>query len=186
MQRLAGIAMHGILLPPQNRPSQETPPHGEDLEAVTLSFLQQAQRSARARFAGDPRWARGCHTAQVAVPPDAHGAGCSGSIVAHVSPALVHDWAAIGTGSLRDRKAHVLRQLQLVLQDLSDHDMHGYLSLTDAQCDIYGQDLVQLVTEALARTSFPALRRECHVHWEGTLVRSLRPPVFVLVLSIAA
>lgn len=176
--------MFGILHPTQTFARAPIAPRGADLEAVTLEFLLWAQRSALARFAGDPRWARGCHTAQVAVPVQPGRAACTGAIVAHVSATLVQEWTLARPGTPRQRKAHVLDQLQLVLKDLADHDVHGYLTLTPTQCEVYGQDLAQLVAEGLQRTTFAALGRQCSVQWEGTLVRSLQPPAFVLVISV--
>ncbi|MEK6976236.1 MAG: hypothetical protein AABY18_07830 [Candidatus Thermoplasmatota archaeon] len=178
--------MYGILRPSQAHVPLTGAARRGDLKSVTAAFLRQAQRSALARFAGDSGHARGCHTAQVAVRQPPGALRCSGAIVAHVSPGLVRAWAGAGAGSRVERRAHVMGQLQLVLKDLSDHDVHGYLALTHEQREVYANDLAQLVDEGLRRTTFATLKLPGHVHWEGTLVRSLQPPAFVLVISIAA
>lgn len=182
--------MHGILGPLQSRlrPADARP---RGLEAVTEEFLSQARASAVERFQGAilsarrARAAQACHTEQRATSPAGIGAtGTTGSIVIHASPTLVAAWGAVADGSPKQRTAHVRSQIQLVLQDLVDHDLHGCLALTDTQCDVYDLDVVQLVAESLERTTFPALGRPASVHWEGTLVQSLRPAMLVLVISI--
>jgi hypothetical protein len=175
--------MFGILHPQQDRPSAPPVRPEGDLEAVTVAFLRQAQRAALARFTPHSRWSRGCHTAQLAVE-QRPGDSSTGAIVAYVSADLVQAWSAAAPGSARERKAHVMDQLRLVLQDLRDQQAHAALAFSSTQCEVYDLDLAQLVAESLQRTTFAALRRDCGIHWEGTLVRSLRPPAFVLALSI--
>lgn len=175
--------MYGILHPHQDRTPAPPSRRDSDLEAVTLAFLRQAQRAALARFTPHPLWSRGCHTAQVTVHRRP-GDSSTGAIVAYVSAEMMQAWSAASTGSDRDRRSHVLDQLSLVLHDLRDQQAHAVLALTSSQCEVYGLDLAQLVSESLQRTSFAALHRDCSIHWEGTLVRSLRPPAFVLTLSI--
>lgn len=181
------IAMFGVLghRYPRDPPAQQsaTPP-SRGLEAVTVDFLMQSRRSALAHFGAHGAWSADCHTVERTVPAQGGDSGCNGTIVAHVSGPIYDAWVAAAEGTLTQRKAHVEAQVQLVLQDLSDHDIHGYLALTQAQCEVYDQDLVQLVRQSLDRTTFTGLQRECAVHWEGTLVRSLQPPVLVLVVSI--
>ncbi len=176
--------MYGILGPRQTRVRLSHPQVAGGLEAATLDFLKETRQSALGRFAGRNPRPRSCLTVQRGVPARPGADGCIGTIVVHVSAPVANAWAAQGTGMHVERKAQVAEQLQLVLQDLCDQDVHGYLSLTDTQCDVYGHDLVQLVTESLGRTTFPQLGRACDVHWEGTLVRSLQPPALVLVVSI--
>jgi hypothetical protein len=175
--------MYGILGPRQTRVRLSDPKVAGGIEAITTHFLRDARQSALGRF-GHRTLASGCHTAQLTVPARPGAGGCTGTIVAHVSAPTFRAWMDSTYGTPAQRKEHVIEQMQLVLQDLSDHNMHGYLALTDAQCDVYDQDLVQLVTESLDRTSFSHLKRPCSVHWEGTLVKSLQPPVLVLVVSI--
>lgn len=75
-------------------------------------------------------------------------------------------------------------EIHLALTDLADQDMHGYLALTDAQCDLFRPDLIQLVNESLDRTSFSHLGRHADPRWEGTLVERVRPPYLILIVSI--
>lgn len=183
--------MHGILRPRQTlvRPSQAE--GGLDLEALTTEFLDDAHQSAVGHFEGhrlrslvpSNLLAGDCRTVQrtVAAGPDG---GCNGTIVAHVSAQAFAAWSANGSGPALQREAHVLAQLQLVLQDLSDHEVHGCLALTQSQCDVYDLDLMQLIAESLERTTFSLLRHPAEVHWEGTFVKSLHPPALVLVVSI--
>jgi hypothetical protein len=175
--------MFGILHPQQDRPPAPLVRPQGDLEAVTVAFLRQAQRAALARFSPHPRWSRGCHTAQLAVERRP-GDSSTGAIVAYVSADLMRAWSAAVAGSARERKAHVMGQLRLVLQDLRDQQAHAALAFSSTQCEVYALDLAQLVAEGLQRTTFAALGLGCSIHWEGTLVRSLRPPAFVLALSI--
>jgi hypothetical protein len=183
--------MHGIL---HLRPAPASPlARGEvDTEALTARFLADAHASALSRFemqrlrasaptnllTGEGRSVRWNVQA-----PEAR-VHCTGSIVMHVSAPAFAAWAASAPGAAAQREVHVLSQLQLVLQDLADHDVHGCLALTEAECDAYDLDLVQLVAESLDRTSFARLRQAADIHWEGTLVRSLDPPSFVLVVSV--
>lgn len=184
--------MHGILRPRQTlvRPSQAE--GGLDIEALTNEFLGDAHASAVVHFESHRRSASApsnflagdCRTVQRTVT-SGHGAGgCNGTIVVHVSAQAFAAWCAGRPGSPLQREAHVLSELQLLLQDLSDHEAHGCLTLTQAQCEVYDLDLVQLVTESLERTTFSLLRRQAEVHWEGTLVKSLDPPALVLVVSV--
>lgn len=154
------------------------------LEAMTLNFLHQTRQAAMGRFAVHKILMRDCFTVQCAVPARSATGPGTGTIVAHVSAPVLKAWTAAASGSPAQREAHVLEQLRLVLQDLSDHDMHVHLALTDTQRRMYGRDVAQLVSESLDRTSFCKLGREANVHWEGTLVRSLQPPFLVLVVSI--
>jgi hypothetical protein len=179
--------MHGILGPLQSRVHlPDHPPLG--LEAVTQEFLSQARASAVARFEGAvlsahrASGAHACHTEQRAARTGS--LGTTGSIVIHASQPLMAAWSAAAAGTPREKAAHVSAQLQLVLQDLADHDAQDCLALTDTQCDVYDLDVVQLVAESLERTTFPSLGRPASVHWEGTLVQSLRPAMLVLVISI--
>ncbi|MHB1261110.1 MAG: hypothetical protein ACYC2H_05280 [Thermoplasmatota archaeon] len=172
------------------RPSQAE--GGLDLEALTNEFLGDAHESAVSHFEGhrirssapSNMLAGDCRTVQRTVT-SGHGAGgCNGTIVAHISAQAFAAWAASGPGAPPQREAHVFAQLQLMLQDLSDHEVHGCLALTKTQCEVYDLDLVQLIAESLERTTFSNLRRPAEIHWEGTLVKSLQPPALVLVVSI--
>ncbi|MFA5944165.1 MAG: hypothetical protein WC876_06840 [Candidatus Thermoplasmatota archaeon] len=184
--------MHGILRPRQTlvRPSQAQ--GGLDLEALTTEFLGDTHESAISHFevhrirssAPSNLLAGDCRTVQRTVTAGHGDGGCNGTIVAHISAPAFTAWAATGPGQPQQREAHVLAQLQLMLQDLSDHEVHGCLALTQSQCDVYDLDLVQLVTESLERTTFSHLRQPAEIHWEGTLVKSLDPPALVLVVSI--
>jgi hypothetical protein len=167
-------------------------PQVAGLEAVTTTFLREARESALGHFegqrlrsddvsnvlSGDTR------TVQRIVEPRPGSPGCSGTIVAHISGPAFAAWVAMAPGHPSQREAHVLDQLQLVLQDLADHDVHSCLALTESQCEIYDLDLVQLVAESLERTSFSQLQRPADINWEGTLVKSLQPATLVLVVSI--
>lgn len=184
--------MHGILHPrldPAQRPGRG---NDVDLDDLTNDFLGSMRRAAVDHFehqrdeeglpvnllAGD------CRTFQMSVPASGSGRLCGGTIVAHVSGPAIALWVASETGSLLVREERVMAQLQLVLQDLCDHDVQGCLTLTESQCEVYGLDLMQLVAESLDRTSFSRLQRQADIHWEGTLVTSLDPPALVLVVSI--
>lgn len=182
--------MHGILRPRPTlvRPTQAKA--GQDLDALTNEFLGETRASALGRFEGHRIRAAApsnllageCHTVEHVIAPGEHGSG--GSIVAHISGSAFAAWAAAEPGYPGQREAHVLAQLKLVLQDLSDHDVHECLALTETQCDVYGLDLEQLIAESLDRTTFSHLRQQADIHWEGTLVKSLDPPALVLVVSI--
>ena len=184
--------MHGILHPRLHLVRRPGDGSDVDLDALTNDFLGEMRRSAVDHFdrtrdaaptpinilTGD------CRTVQMSIPATESPRICGGTIVAHVSGPAFAVWAAAGTGSPAEREEQVLGQLQLVLQDLSDHDVQGCLTLTSSQCDAYDLDLRQLVAESLDRTTFSHLQRQADVHWEGTFVRSLDPPALVLVVSI--
>ena len=184
--------MHGILRP---RPSLGRAPQATvdtDLDALTDEFLGETRASALGRFEGhriravapSNVLAGECRTVERTVR---HGPGhpaCQGKIVAHISGPAFAAWAASEPGYPAQREGHVLTQLQLVLQDLADHDVHECLALTQTQCDVYALDLEQLIAESLDRTTFSHLRQHADIHWEGTLVKSLDPPALVLVVSI--
>jgi len=159
-----------------------TAPSGAEVSRSV--FLKQCRDSAMARFrVHAPAWL-GCRTIQHPVPALAGAQGSTGMIVAHVSPAVCKAWEATFEGNVTERRAELEAQVQLALQDLSDQDMHGYLALTEAQCDLFEPDLVQLTTESLDRTSFSHLGRKPCPQWEGTLVERVRPPYLVLIVSI--
>lgn len=147
-------------------------------------FLEECLGSARSRFRrrGGPRDA--CRTIEHPVPPKPRCPDSTGLIVAHVSGALCSAWEKLVVGTAREKRAHVEEQIHLALADLADQDMHGYLAVTDEQCEIYDPDLVQLVTESLARTTFSHVGRMPDPHWEGTLVEQVRPPFLLLAVSI--
>lgn len=154
------------------------------MEVSRDEFRRQCRASAMARFrAREPMWS-GCRTIEHPVPPLPGSLGSTGMIIAHISPAVCRSWEATVPGSQIDKRAHVEGQVNLALQDLADQDMHGYLALTDAQCELFGPDLIQLVTESLDRTTFSHLGRRADAHWEGTLVERLRPPYLVLTVSV--
>lgn len=157
-------------------------PGGVDVS--TDAFLRDCKRSAVARFGGRGKQASGCRTIEHRVPPKGSNTQSTGMIVAHVSPAVWEAWQTSASGPARERRAHVEGELHLALEDLADQDMHGYLALTETQCDFYGPDLVQLVTEALDRTTFSHLGVPSAPRWEGTLVERVRPPYLVLAVSI--
>src|ERR1041385_6813075 len=124
--------MHGIL---HLRPASTPPPaRGEvDTEALTTRFLADAHASALGRFelqrlrASAPSnllTGEGRSVQWNVQEPEAR-VHCSGSIVMHVSAPALAAWAASAPGSAAQREVHVLSQLQLVLQDLADHDVHG-------------------------------------------------------------
>ena len=157
-------------------------PSGAEVSAQ--EFLKDCRTSAMARFRqADPGWV-GCRTIEHPVPPASEGGESTGMIVAHVSPAVCRTWEANAQGLARQKRAHVEAQVNLALQDLAAQDMHGYLALTKAQCDLFGPDLVQLVCESLDRTTFSRLGRRADPRWEGTLVERVRPPYLVLAVSI--
>lgn len=159
-----------------------TAPSG--IEVSREDFLAQCRASAIARFRShEPGWL-GCRTIEHPVPAQAGSQGSTGTIIAHLSPAACRAWEASATGGLQARRAHVDAEVDLALTDLADQDMHGYLALTDAQCELFGPDLVQLVNESLDRTSFARLGLKADPQWEGTLVERVRPPYLVLVVSI--
>lgn len=183
--------MHGILRP---RPTLVRPlpaPVEGDLEALTAEFLGETRASALGRFEGhrllsaapSNLLAGECRTVQRTANAAARD-GSSATIVAHISAPAFAAWAACEPGYAGQRETHVLAQLQLMLQDLSDHDVHQCLALTETQCDVYDLDLAQLIQESLDRTTFSHLRQHADIHWEGTLVKSLDPPSLVLVVSI--
>jgi hypothetical protein len=159
-----------------------TAPSGREVSSAV--FLKECRQSAVARFRDHAPTLLGCRTIEHPVPPQPGSQGSTGMIVAHLSPAVCRAWDASSIGTLSERRARVAEEMQLALTDLADQDMHGYLALTDAQCDLFGPDLVQLVSESLERTSFSHLGRQADPHWEGTLVERLRPPYLVLVLSV--
>lgn len=184
---LAVIVMHGILGPVQTRTRCSTVSACNDVARVTTEFLSATRRAAVERFHGvDAPPSRAshpeCHTEQT---PSEATPGSHSTIILHVSDAMFSTWAASGTGSIAERQRTVREQMQLVLQDLADHDAARYFLLTDAQCQVYDLDLVQLVTESLGRTTFCHLGLPAVVHWEGTLVQSCGPPAVVLVVSAA-
>ena len=154
------------------------------MEVSRDDFLQQCRDSAVARFRSQqPTWL-GCRTLEHPVPPAAGSSASTGTIIAHLSPGVCRAWEAAAAGNAQAKRAHVDAQVDLALTDLADQDMHGYLALTDAQCDLFGPDLVQLVEESLDRTSFSHLGLKADPHWEGTLVERVRPPYLVLIVSI--
>lgn len=154
------------------------------VEVSREDFLRQCRASAIARFRlREPGWL-GCRTIEHPVPAQPGSQGSTGAILAHVSPTVCRAWEAMATGTAQEKRAHVDAQIDLALTDLADQDMHGYLALTDAQCELFGPDLIQLVDESLDRTSFSHLDRRADARWEGTLVERVRPPYLVLVVSI--
>lgn len=157
-------------------------PSGADVSSST--FLKECRGSAMARFRshGDARF--GCRTIEHPVPPKPRCPDSTGLIVAHVSPAVCWAWEQMAPGNAREKRAHVDSQIHLALSDLADQDMHGYLAVTEEQCELYDPDLQQLVTESLDRTTFSRLERAAEPHWEGTLVETVRPPFLVLAVSI--
>lgn len=159
-----------------------TAPAGQ--EVSTEAFLRECHQSALARFRSCHDGGVGGHTIEHRVPPRPGGQRSTGMIVAHVSPAVCADWENSAEGDSRQKHAHMETQMHLALEDLADQDMHGYLALTDAQCELYGPDLAQLVGESLDRTTFSHLGRRPDPHWEGTLVEQVQPPYLVLVVSI--
>ena len=173
--------MHGILRPRQAPPAALDP--AIDSEAAARLFLAQARNSALARF-GRHRLFGGCFTTECAVSGHVRRGGCAGSIIVHWSPDLCKAWAKAVPLPAHERRAHVMQQIGLVLQDLSDHDAHSCLPLAASQRHAYQQDLSQLIRESLDRTTFALLRRMAQPHWEGSFVRSLRPPFLVLVASV--
>ncbi|MES2154713.1 MAG: hypothetical protein V4510_06210 [bacterium] len=176
--------MHGIIKPRQTELLVANKREDVGPEATTLHFLNQARHSALGHFDHPRTLFATCFTARCDVPGRAGAEASTGSIVVHVSHPLFKEWAATATGLPAARRAHVIEQLGLVLQDLSDHDVHVVLALTDAQCEVYGKDLIQLVNESLNRTTFARLGRSAKVHWEGTLVQSMTPPSIVAVVSL--
>lgn len=159
-----------------------TAPSGADLSSAT--FLEECRGSALARFRGHGAARIGCRTIEHPVPPKPRCPDSTGLIVAHVSPAVCWAWEQMAPGNAREKRAHVDAQIHLALSDLADQDMHGYLAVTEEQCELYDPDLQQLVTESLDRTTFCRLGRAADPHWEGTLVETVRPPFLVLAVSI--
>ncbi|MFA5944171.1 MAG: hypothetical protein WC876_06870 [Candidatus Thermoplasmatota archaeon] len=159
-----------------------TAPSG--MEVTRDEFLKQCKDSAVARFRGREGSGPGCRTIEHPVPTLPGNSGSTGTIMAHVSPAVYRAWQATAPGTAAEKRSHVDDELQLALTDLADQDMHGYLALTEAQCDLFRPDLIQLVNEALDRTTFSHLGRRPDPRWEGTLVERLRPPYLILIVSI--
>lgn len=154
------------------------------MEVTREDFLKQCKDAATSRFRrADSTWT-GCRTIEHPVPTLPGNPGSTGMIIAHVSPAVCRAWQASAPGTAADKRSHVDEEVQLALTDLADQDMHGYLALTDAQCDLFRPDLVQLVTESLDRTTYSHLGRRPDPRWEGTLVERLRPPYLILIVSI--
>ena len=149
-----------------------------------MNFLKQARQTALGRFDPTKLPLHGCATIQCAVPGKAEAGGFTGTIVLHVSPPVLEAWTKVAQGTVAERRSSVMGQLRLVLKDLSDHDLQACLALSQAQSDVYEQDLSQLVAESLERTTFTELRRHANIHWEGTLVRSMDPPFCIVVASI--
>jgi len=184
--------MHGILRPRPTLARASQPKVDTDLDALTNEFLGETRASALGRFEGHRLrsaapsnvLAGECRTVERTVRESPGHPACQGKIVAHISGPAFAAWAGSGPGYAGRREGHVLEQLQLVLQDLADHDVHECLALTQTQCDVYALDLEQLITESLERTTFSLLRQHADIHWEGTLVKSLDPPALVLVVSI--
>lgn len=179
--------MHGILGPLQTRSRCSTVVDCKDVARVTTEFLSATRRAAIERFheldlhptlTFNPE----CHSEQRVSETKPGGPSTT---ILHVSAALFASWASSFAGSTAETHRNVRDQMQLVLQDLADHDAARHLSLTEAQCTAYDLDLVQLVSESLARTTFCRLNRPAVVHWEGTLVQSFGPPALVLVVSAA-
>lgn len=157
------------------------------LEGVGVSaatFLRQCRESALARFHGPRGPGTGCQTIQHHVPPKPGDEGSTGKIVAHMSTEACNLWKSGLPANVRDKRGHIDAQVHLALSDLADQDMHGYLAFSKAQCEVYGPDLVQLIHEALERTTFSRLDRKADCNWEGTLVGRVTPPYLVLVVSI--
>ena len=157
-------------------------PSGAELSQAT--FLKECRGSALARFRGRGDGRLGCRTIEHPVPPKPRCPDSTGLIVAHVSPAVCWAWEQMAPGTAREKRAHVDGQIHLALSDLADQDMHGYLAVTEEQCELYDPDLTQLMAESLERTSFSHLGRAADAHWEGTLVEKVRPPFLVLAVSI--
>ncbi|MEK6976230.1 MAG: hypothetical protein AABY18_07800 [Candidatus Thermoplasmatota archaeon] len=157
-------------------------PSGAELSSAT--FLRECRQSALARFRHKDDARIGCRTITHPVPPKPRCTESTGMIVAHISPALCLAWESAAPGTQREKRAHVDAQIHLALTDLADQDMHGYLAVTEAQCEVYDPDLTQLVSESLGRTSFSNLGRDADPHWEGTLVEKVKPPYLVLAVSI--
>ena len=159
-----------------------TAPSGKEVSRG--DFLKQCRQSALARFrAQAPAWLS-CRTIEHPVPALPGTTESTGMIVAHVSPTVCKAWESTLVGTSMERRAQLEAQVHLAMQDLADQDMHGYLALTEAQCDLFGPDLEQLTTESLDRTSFSRLARKPDPQWEGTLVERVRPPYLVLTVSI--
>lgn len=150
----------------------------------TATFLRQCRESALARFHGSGGRGGGCRTIPHHVPPKPGDEGSTGRIVAHVSQEACAAWESGLPATVREKRGHIEDQVHLALSDLADQDMHGYLAFSKAQCDVYGPDLVQLIHEALERTTFSHLDRKADCNWEGTLVGRVTPPYLVLVVSI--
>lgn len=177
--------MVNALKPPRDacvRFADPTAPDGKEVSSKV--FLKECRQAALARFRQRNDGGPGCHTIEHPVPPKPGAQESTGMIVAHVSPAIWGAWEISAPGNAREKRAHVEAEVHLALEDLADQDMHGYLALTDTQCDFYGPDLVQLVSESLDRTTFSHLGRLPDPHWEGTLVERVRPPYLVLAVSI--
>ncbi|MHB1261117.1 MAG: hypothetical protein ACYC2H_05315 [Thermoplasmatota archaeon] len=159
-----------------------TAPSG--MEVTRDDFLRQCKDAAMSRFrVGDGSYP-GCRTIEHPVPTLPGNSGSTGMIIAHVSPAVCRAWQASVPGNAAEKRAHVDAELHLALTDLADQDMHGYLALTEAQCDLFRPDLIQLVNESLDRTTFSHLGRHADPSWEGTLVERVRPPYLILTVSI--
>ncbi len=154
------------------------------VQVSTPAFLKECHQSALTRFRGRRARPTSCLTIEHSVPAKPGDQDSTGLIVAHVSQAVTLAWEADQPGSARQKRARVEAGIHLVLEDLADQDMHGYLAITDAQCAIYNPDLVQLLHEALDRTTFSHLGRQPDAHWEGTLVERVQPPYLILVVSI--
>lgn len=146
-------------------------------------FLQECHRSAAKRFAEAPG-RPGMHTVEYLIPPRFGELRSTGVILAHIEDRLYRHWQTWTRQHSRRPEAHLEKQLQLALEDVAMQDMHGMLALTEEQREAYILDLKQLVAEALDRTTFGRIGVDPEIHWEGTLVQRLDPPMAVLVISI--
>ena len=153
--------------------------------ASATAFLNNSHREALARFRTRANPRPTCRTVEYSVPPKPGDEGSTGVIVAHLSPAVSLAWEASASGTLRQKRDHVQRQVRLALEDLAEQDMHGYLALSPQQRAVYNPDFVQMMEEALDRTTFSHLGRRPDPRWQGTLVESVEPPYLVLVVSVA-
>lgn len=153
-------------------------------EGSSNQFLRACRESAASRCEAAGERQVAVHTVEYVVPTKFGDLGSTGSIVLHVSEPLLREWERDLEGTPAQRRLHIESQLRLAMEDLGMQDMHGYLALTPGQRACYLADLEQLVTEALGRTNCSHFHRQAVPHWEGTLVKSVRPPLLVLVVSI--
>lgn len=157
-------------------------PEAPDGIDITLpAFLDGCRKSAVARWQDATQLHAGVRTI---VHTQTEAGKPTGSIVLHLHDRAFALWQSVAPGAPTTPRAFVESEIRAVLTELAEQGVHGLIAFTEAQRALFVPDLVQAVTEALGRTSFAKLGREPKIHWEGTLVETVRPPVLTLVVSL--